>query len=59
VDYIIVTHSSLLAQADRLANLHRNQGTSVHVIEIQKVYNEFGGGAADPVAVRWVYENVL
>jgi hypothetical protein len=53
VDYIIVTHSSLLAQADRLANLHRNQGTSVHVIEIQKVYNEFGGGAADPVAVRW------
>ncbi|MBK6525700.1 MAG: hypothetical protein IPG07_09185 [Crocinitomicaceae bacterium] len=54
VDYIIVTLSSLIAQADRLANLHRNQGTSVHVIDIQKVYNEFGGGAADPVAVRWL-----
>lgn len=53
VDYIIVAHESLLAQAERLANLHRNNGLSVHVVQIQKIYNEFGGGAADPVAIRW------
>lgn len=53
-DYVIVTHSSLAAQAERLADLHRNQGLSVHVIEIQKVYNEFSGGAADPVSIRWM-----
>ena len=52
-DYLIISHSSLLAQADRLANLHRDKGMIVHVIDIQKVYNEFSCGAADPVAVRW------
>ena len=53
VDYLIITHESLRPQAERLANIHRNFGTTVHVIDIQKVYNEFGGGLADPVAVRW------
>lgn len=52
-DYIIVTHSSLAAQANRLADLHRAQGLTVHVVEIQKVYNEFSGGMSDPVAIRW------
>ena len=52
-DYVIISHESLRSQADRLANLHRANGLTVHVVDIQKVYNEFGGGAADPVAVRW------
>ena len=54
VDYVIVTHSLLKPQADRLADLHRSQGTTVHVVEIQQVYNEFSGGVSDPVAVRWI-----
>lgn len=53
-DYIIVTHSLFQAQADRLANLHRARGLTVHVVEIQKVYNEFSCGMADPVAIRWL-----
>lgn len=52
-DYLIITHETLRAQADRLANLHRNRGLTVHVINIQQVYNEFSGGVSDPVAVRW------
>ncbi|MFT5821346.1 MAG: hypothetical protein ACI8ZM_002598 [Crocinitomix sp.] len=52
-DYLIITHESLHSQAERLANLHRGNGLTVHVVDIQKVYNEFGGGAADPVAIRW------
>lgn len=54
VDYLIVTHESLKPQAERLANLHRNNGLTVHVVDVQSVYNEFGGGASDPVAIRWM-----
>lgn len=53
VDYVIVSHSRFLSQANRLADLHRNKGLSVHVVEIQQVYNEFSCGVADPVAIRW------
>lgn len=53
-DYLIVTHESLRPQAERLANLHRGRGLTVHVIDIQKVYNEFSGGVSDPVAIRWM-----
>ncbi|MEO9532545.1 MAG: type IX secretion system sortase PorU [Crocinitomicaceae bacterium] len=53
-DYLIITHATLQPQAERLANLHRAKGLDVQVVEIQKVYNEFSGGVADPVAVRWM-----
>lgn len=53
VDYLIVSHSRFLSQANRLADLHRNKGLSVHVVEIQSIYNEFSCGVADPVAIRW------
>jgi hypothetical protein len=53
-DYLIITHESLKPSADRLANLHRANGLTVHIVEIQKVYNEFSGGVSDPVAVRWM-----
>lgn len=53
-DYIIVTHLKFQTQADRLAKLHRDNGLLVHVVEIQDVYNEFSGGVADPVAIRWL-----
>jgi hypothetical protein len=54
VDYVIVSHESLIPQAQRLADLHSSKGTSVHVVEIQQVYNEFSGGVSDPIAVRWL-----
>ncbi|MFT5821347.1 MAG: hypothetical protein ACI8ZM_002599 [Crocinitomix sp.] len=53
-DYVIISHEVLRVQADRLANLHRANGLTVHVIDIQSVYNEFSGGVSDPVAVRWL-----
>ncbi|MBK7128168.1 MAG: type IX secretion system sortase PorU [Crocinitomicaceae bacterium] len=53
-DYILVSHASFMTQAERLADLHRDNGLDVHVIELQKVYNEFSSGVADPVAVRWL-----
>lgn len=49
---LIVTHKTFLAQANRLANLHRSNGLSVHVVTTEQVYNEFSSGALDPTAIR-------
>jgi hypothetical protein len=53
VDYLIIAHSSLLLQANRLAQFHQQRNNySVKVVNVEQVYNEFGSGAPDPVAVR-------
>ena len=52
-DYVIVTHSDYLEQANRLADLHRqNEGMSVMVLTQEQVFNEFSSGKQDPVAIR-------
>ena len=52
VDYLIVTHPNFKTQADRLADLHRDQGLTVHVVTTGQVYNEFSSGGPDAVAIR-------
>jgi hypothetical protein len=52
IDYLIVSHPDFLAQAERLANLHRDQGLEVAVVNINHVFNEFSSGAQDPTAIR-------
>jgi hypothetical protein len=51
-DYLIVTHPTFLSQANRLAALHQQNGLSVHVVTLEKLYNEFSGGTQDPTAIR-------
>jgi len=51
-DYLIVTHPEFTAQANRLADLHREEGLSVHVVPVQAIYNEFSSGMQDPGAIR-------
>lgn len=52
-DYIILAPDSLISEAERLADLHRNYShLTCHTISIQQVINEFGGGIADPMAIR-------
>lgn len=51
-DYLIVTHQNFLTYAERLANLHRDEGLVVHVVTTQQVYNEFSSGMLDPTAIR-------
>ncbi|HUR67033.1 MAG TPA: type IX secretion system sortase PorU, partial [Chitinophagaceae bacterium] len=52
-DLLIITHPSLLSQAQRLADIHRQQ-SSMRVVSVttDQVYNEFGSGSPDPVAIR-------
>ncbi len=62
VDYLIITPSFLIAQAERLANFHRNySGLNVKVVNLDLIYQEFGGGKQDIGAIRnfikYVYQN--
>lgn len=52
-DYLIVTHKDFLSQAERLANLHRSTGLTVHVVTTEQIFNEFSSGMIDPTAIRY------
>lgn len=52
-DYIIVTHPAFLQQAQRLAQFHQQrEGLRTAVVQTDQLFNEFGGGMADPTAIR-------
>lgn len=52
-ELLIITHPSLLAEAERLAAFRRSHdGLSVKVATTQQVYNEFSSGRQDVVAIR-------
>ncbi|MCT4630269.1 type IX secretion system sortase PorU [Winogradskyella sp.] len=62
IDYIILTPTELLSQAERLAQINRNQySLNVKVVELQTIYNEFSTGSQDIAALRnfikYVYDN--
>ncbi|ESU27392.1 hypothetical protein FLJC2902T_20970 [Flavobacterium limnosediminis JC2902] len=53
IDYLIVTPSSLKAQAEKLANFHRNYSQlNVKVVELPLIYQEFSSGKQDIGAIR-------
>jgi len=52
VDYLIVTHPNFIVQAERLAGLHEQLGTTVHVVTTEQVYNEYSSGVVDATAIR-------
>jgi flagellar hook assembly protein FlgD len=51
-DYLIVSHPNFIQQAERLANLHRDEGMIVHVVTPDQIYNEFSSGSPDAVGIR-------
>ncbi|WP_411768697.1 type IX secretion system sortase PorU [Winogradskyella sp. A3E31] len=62
IDYLILTPSELQSQAERLAQINRNQyGLTVKVVPLHLIYNEFSSGNQDIAAlrnfVRYVYNN--
>ncbi|MEM7717535.1 MAG: type IX secretion system sortase PorU, partial [Cyanobacteria bacterium P01_A01_bin.68] len=62
IDYIILTPAELASQAQRLAQINRDQyNLTVKVVELQTVYNEFSTGSQDIAALRnfikYVYDN--
>ncbi|NNE33003.1 MAG: type IX secretion system sortase PorU [Winogradskyella sp.] len=62
VDYIIITPASLLSQAERLAQINRNEyNLNVKAVTLNDIYNEFSTGSQDIAAIRnfvkYVYDN--
>ena len=52
-DLLVVSHPTLLAQAQRLAQIHQQQnGLRTMVVTTEQIYNEFGSGDPDPTAIR-------
>ena len=53
-DMVIITHPDFLAQAETLAQAHREKDQlTVTVMTTDQVYNEFSSGAPDATAYRW------
>lgn len=49
---VVFAPDTFRAQATALAELRRREGLRVEVVSAEAVYNEFGGGVADPRAFR-------
>lgn len=53
IDYLILTVPEMMGQAQRLANYHQNKNNyKVEVVDVNKIYEEFGSGSKDLTAVR-------
>ena len=62
IDYVIISPSFLINQAEKLANFHRNYSNlNVKVIALESIYQEFSSGKQDVAAIRncikYIYEN--
>jgi len=52
-DLLIVVHPPLLSQAQRLVQYHQqHDGYRTLVVTTSQVFNEFGSGTTDPIAIR-------
>lgn len=52
-DFIIITHSDFMTEAQRLATHKRNfRNMTVHVVNVSDIYNEFSSGRQDVCAIR-------
>lgn len=55
IDFVIITHPDFEAEANRLAQAHReNDFMTVAVVTTEQVYNEFSSGTPDATAYRWL-----
>lgn len=53
VNMVIISPVEFFEQAEELADVHREEGLTVLVINQEKIFNEFSGGKADVTAIRW------
>ena len=51
-DLVIVTRPAFLEAAQRLANLHADEGLSVLLTTQRAVFDEFSSGSVDPTAIK-------
>ena len=63
-EYVIITHSNFNEAAQRLKNYRQNEAKvklSSMVVDVNEIFNEFGGGTKDPGSIRdflkYAYDN--
>ncbi len=60
-DYIIITDTEFVRDAQPLANFRSQQGLRTKIVEVQDIYDEFNHGIPNPYALRdflkYAYEN--
>lgn len=52
VDYIMISHNSLMEAVEPLAEMHRRRGLAVSVVDVQDVFDEFNHGVVNPRALK-------
>jgi hypothetical protein len=52
VQYLIVTHSDFMAAAQRIAAAKEAEGLKTAVVDVERAYDRYTGGLADPKAVQ-------
>ncbi|MCQ9638862.1 type IX secretion system sortase PorU [Chryseobacterium sp. WG14] len=53
IDYLILTVPQMMGQAQRLASYHQTKNNyNVEIVDVNKVYQEFGSGSRDLTAIR-------
>jgi hypothetical protein len=62
IDYIIIANNNYVSQAERLAQINRDQyNLNVKVLTLNEIYQEFSSGKQDVAAIRnlvqYVYDN--
>ncbi len=50
--YVIITPRNFHETASRLADYRRTTGYTAEVVDVEDIYDEFGGGATSPYAIR-------
>jgi hypothetical protein len=62
-DMVVITHQSFRSQVEPLAQLRRQEGMTVAVVEVEDLYDEFSYGVHSPAAIRnflkWTTTNWL
>jgi hypothetical protein len=51
-DLVIVTRAQYMEAAQRLANIHADEGLGVLVVTQRSVFDEFSSGSVDPTAIK-------
>lgn len=52
VNMVIISPSAWLSQCGRIAEIHRGEGLTVAIVNADQIYNEFGSGSPDVLAIR-------
>ena len=52
LEMVIIAPKAYMSESERIAAIHREEGMSVAVVDVEKVYNEFSSGAPDVGGIR-------